>query len=545
MRNRTHLHKNKSKELEQETSHQASLVPHAFVGHASPPNDQPSVSGNSALPLIIQPKLTLGSIGDRYEQEADDIANRVTNDLTLHRPPSTITQPPKSTPVDPTVETAINQARGGGQPLADEVRQPMEQAFGTDFSNVRIHTDQRANELNQALSAQAFTTNQDIFFRQGEYQASNPSGQQLLAHELAHVVQQSGSSQAPIQRVEREVGQTPEGSTIVLFDHNELPPTSDTHIYEPISQSDAGDLYLRRSRNYQSEATARTSSRNYGTMPSHNPPSSVTYNPSTALFPEAAALDKMYYEGAEGRSRIVNEDDVQGLLAHATHEAKQNILNKVKEFGLIASEKIKQKATGHGLSADEVTADRTHLLQNDYLAPNLRHYLLVHEEGLARKALVRGTTMAANKLSMGISGAVLAGARATHNLAIATALWVKVRQIRAIRDAQHDETWHTLNGLVLSIGFLCKKLAGGAFSRVISQAPGLEGAADTAADTATSQGIDKLTGKPVDYVKDIINQARLGVGEAYAVADVLGIPHEIFIARGSEAVVMTRLGMSA
>ena len=93
------------------------------------------------------------------------------------------------------IETRINSAQGEGKPLSDEVREPMEQAFGADFSGVRIHIDSEADTLNRKLSARAFTTGQDIFFREGEYGPSSDSGRQLIAHELTHVVQQSGALQ--------------------------------------------------------------------------------------------------------------------------------------------------------------------------------------------------------------------------------------------------------------------------------------------------------------------------------------------------------------
>ncbi|MBD2440970.1 DUF4157 domain-containing protein [Nostoc sp. FACHB-110] len=90
----------------------------------------------------------------------------------------------------PDVESGIQSARGGGQPLADSIREPMEQAFGADFSGVRVHTDSQADQLNQSIQAKAFTTGQDVFFRQGAYEPGSRGGQELLAHELTHVVQQ-------------------------------------------------------------------------------------------------------------------------------------------------------------------------------------------------------------------------------------------------------------------------------------------------------------------------------------------------------------------
>ncbi|QGZ90598.1 eCIS core domain-containing protein [Microcystis aeruginosa] len=95
----------------------------------------------------------------------------------------------------PEVEAAIEQARGGGRSLDSGIQRQMESAFGTNFSGVRVHTDSTADALNQSLSARAFTTGQDIFFRQGEYNPGSSGGKELLAHELTHVVQQTGGIQ--------------------------------------------------------------------------------------------------------------------------------------------------------------------------------------------------------------------------------------------------------------------------------------------------------------------------------------------------------------
>jgi hypothetical protein len=98
----------------------------------------------------------------------------------------------------------------------------MESAFGTDFGGVRVHTDSSADSLNQALSARAFTTGQDIFFRQGEYSPGSSSGKELLAHELTHVVQQTGGIQAklvvgaPGDTYEQEADQVASAVTQIL-----------------------------------------------------------------------------------------------------------------------------------------------------------------------------------------------------------------------------------------------------------------------------------------------------------------------------------------
>jgi hypothetical protein len=95
----------------------------------------------------------------------------------------------------PNLETSIQGARGSGQPLDENIRQPMEKAFGgVDFSQVKVHNDAVSDQLNQSIQARAFTTGQDLFFRGGEYNPSSRGGQELIAHELTHVVQQVGGS---------------------------------------------------------------------------------------------------------------------------------------------------------------------------------------------------------------------------------------------------------------------------------------------------------------------------------------------------------------
>jgi len=99
--------------------------------------------------------------------------------------------------VSENIEARIDNAQGSGHPLSDNIKEPMEQAFGADFSGVRVHTDSQADLLNQQLSAKAFTTARDIFFRQGEYSNASDSGRKLIAHELSHVLQQT--QRAPLQ----------------------------------------------------------------------------------------------------------------------------------------------------------------------------------------------------------------------------------------------------------------------------------------------------------------------------------------------------------
>ncbi|CAN1211180.1 hypothetical protein TUMEXPCC7403_13345 [Tumidithrix helvetica PCC 7403] len=88
------------------------------------------------------------------------------------------------------LERSIQSVRGSGQSLEPNLQARMGQAMGADFRSVRVHTDTQSNQLNQLIQARAFTTGQDVFFRQGEYNPGSRGGQELIAHELTHVVQQ-------------------------------------------------------------------------------------------------------------------------------------------------------------------------------------------------------------------------------------------------------------------------------------------------------------------------------------------------------------------
>lgn len=80
--------------------------------------------------------------------------------------------------------------RGGGAPLDESVRAPMESSFGQDFSDVRVHTDGQASKSAESVGANAYTVGSDIVFRSGHFDASSQTGQRTIAHELSHVVQQ-------------------------------------------------------------------------------------------------------------------------------------------------------------------------------------------------------------------------------------------------------------------------------------------------------------------------------------------------------------------
>ncbi len=95
--------------------------------------------------------------------------------------------------------------RSPGQPLDSESRGFMEERFGYDFSSVRVHADEQAQRSADATNAEAYTVGHDIVFASGSYAPQTPAGQELLAHELTHVVQQrSAPSSGPIEMGERD-----------------------------------------------------------------------------------------------------------------------------------------------------------------------------------------------------------------------------------------------------------------------------------------------------------------------------------------------------
>lgn len=107
-------------------------------------------------------------------------------------------------PAGPSFESGLRASKGGGQPLPADVRTGMEGKFAQDFSHVRVHHGTQAASMAASINAQAFTHGSDIYFNQNKFDGHSDPGKRLLAHELTHVVQQTGS--APIQpKIQRAV----------------------------------------------------------------------------------------------------------------------------------------------------------------------------------------------------------------------------------------------------------------------------------------------------------------------------------------------------
>ncbi|MDO8597875.1 MAG: DUF4157 domain-containing protein, partial [Sulfuricaulis sp.] len=113
---------------------------------------------------------------------------------------------------DSTPDTAPSQVNdvlaAPGRPLDATTRRFMEARFGHDFSNVRIHTDERAVQSARSVDALAYTSGANIVFSGGAYNPHSSAGKHLLAHELAHVIQQNGAATAPLFVQRRNIFET-------------------------------------------------------------------------------------------------------------------------------------------------------------------------------------------------------------------------------------------------------------------------------------------------------------------------------------------------
>lgn len=184
-----------------------------------------AVSGTTATssvpPIVhdvLQTATTINSPNDLYEQEADRIASQAVHSNGTSTPLRSQITPLRSSATASRKTTSnlplaapntditqqLQHTQGNGKPMADSIRQPLANAFGVDFSHVQIHTHTLANVLNQTLHSEAFTTGQDIYFRQGAYAPESLSGRELLSHELTHVVQQSGQRNRIQARLDRQ-----------------------------------------------------------------------------------------------------------------------------------------------------------------------------------------------------------------------------------------------------------------------------------------------------------------------------------------------------
>lgn len=148
----------------------------------------------------MQAKPTVSQPGDRWEQEADQMADAVLRQgpAPAAAPKTPGQLPPVSkvpkTPLTSDIPTSVGTVlESAGQPLDTRMRAMMESRFGHDFSHVRVHTGPQAAKSAEDVNAKAYTVGKDVVFGAGEYTPGTQQGQKLLAHELAHTLQQGES----------------------------------------------------------------------------------------------------------------------------------------------------------------------------------------------------------------------------------------------------------------------------------------------------------------------------------------------------------------
>lgn len=201
-----------------------------------------TVNPRSISERIIQPKLEVNPPNDKYEQEADQVAEKVsrmpgnaTDNLQMQpkedeekklqmkseeeesismKPEeeekgkiqmSAVSSSNNQVPqVSSSMASQLQSTKGQGSPLSKGVNQEMGQKIGGNFNNVRVHTDDNAVQMSKELGAQAFTHGNDVYFNSGKYNPESSSGKHLLAHELTHNLQQTNfhSTSSAIQRYE-------------------------------------------------------------------------------------------------------------------------------------------------------------------------------------------------------------------------------------------------------------------------------------------------------------------------------------------------------
>lgn len=198
----------------------AQLSPTSFVGEPSRAGLGRSAPRSAPLPVYpgltgyLQPKLAVSEPGDTYEQEADKIADHVmgTAEPQLRRScdcggtcPDCQTQSPVSPRRQTNTLSIANSYPAGAPPIVLDVLQSpghpldattrtfMESGFGRDFSSVSVHTDDNAAASAHAIQGRAYTVGSDMVFASGQYAPATLAGRRLIAHELAHVVQQEAT----------------------------------------------------------------------------------------------------------------------------------------------------------------------------------------------------------------------------------------------------------------------------------------------------------------------------------------------------------------
>ena len=154
---------------------------------------------------------------DPAEREAERVARRViAMPLAALAPQASAPQRRLASALRATsaVPSALGLGSSAGQPLPRRLRRDMEPRFGADFSQVRVHTGEASARASRRLNAAAFTSGRDVFFGRDRFQPERPAGRELIAHELAHTIQQGAATQTVLRSADTSVRERAQPQTV-------------------------------------------------------------------------------------------------------------------------------------------------------------------------------------------------------------------------------------------------------------------------------------------------------------------------------------------
>ncbi len=272
------------------------------------------------------------------------------------------------------ISSELQSSRGAGSPLPETSRNQMESGFGTDLSEVRVHTDQRAQRMAQDIGAQAFTSGSDIYFNQGRFNPGTAQGDALLAHELTHTIQQGAvdPQQAPQNNADGSTSAPATSTTAVdsVLENATTSPTPET----PANAEAPANSQEEAPQNAEAQPSeAQTAATPYPRSPQEDPafqqaenqvedrsetaqttqPASQAAAAASAAAP--AASNEQLSEAQAGQVAVMEEQEPGTFDAVAF---KARLMERIEAMQLPANEEEADDFENNN-NIDEVTADGT------------------------------------------------------------------------------------------------------------------------------------------------------------------------------------------
>jgi hypothetical protein len=159
-------------------------------------------------PYSIHAKLEISQPRDQAEVQADEVAESFVSGnvgygekiLSHNSDNVSPTSDGNAGQTSDNFDRQLQSTKGQGDKLDEKTKSELEEHTGADLSDVKVHTGEEAHKMSQSINAKAFAHGQDIYFKEGQYNPKSEQGKELLAHEVAHTVQQGNRVQTKIQR---------------------------------------------------------------------------------------------------------------------------------------------------------------------------------------------------------------------------------------------------------------------------------------------------------------------------------------------------------